>query len=75
MYVHVLHVQWVYMLKCNYFQLFDVCLFVCFELLHATILNTIVVYRTILYVSIIYAIGNVTVAITSIPAVLAEVKT
>ena len=32
-------------------------------------------FRTILYVSIIYAIGNVTVAITSIPAVLARVKT
>lgn len=32
-------------------------------------------YKTILYVSIIYAIGNVTVAITSIPAILAEVKT
>ncbi|PFX14963.1 Solute carrier family 15 member 2 [Stylophora pistillata] len=32
-------------------------------------------YRTILYVSIIYAVGNVTVAITSIPAVLAVVKT
>lgn len=32
-------------------------------------------YKTILYVSIIYAIGNVTVAITSIPAVLARVKT
>lgn len=31
-------------------------------------------YKTILYVSIIYAIGNVTVAITSIPAVLARVK-
>lgn len=32
-------------------------------------------YKTILYVSIIYAIGNVTVAVTSIPAVLAKVKT
>ena len=32
-------------------------------------------FRTILYVSIIYAIGNVTVAVTSIPAVLAKVKT
>lgn len=32
-------------------------------------------YKTILYVSIVYAIGNVTVAITSIPAILAEVKT
>lgn len=32
-------------------------------------------YKTILYVSIIYAIGNVTVAITSIPAILAQVKT
>lgn len=31
-------------------------------------------YKTILYVSIIYATGNVTVAITSIPAVLAQVK-
>ena len=30
--------------------------------------------RTILYVSIVYIIGNITVAITSIPAVLDQVK-
>ncbi|KAK3710372.1 hypothetical protein QZH41_012301, partial [Actinostola sp. cb2023] len=31
-------------------------------------------YKTILYVSIIYAIGNIVVAVTSIPAILAKVK-
>ncbi|XP_032228417.1 peptide transporter family 1 [Nematostella vectensis] len=31
-------------------------------------------YRTILYVSMIYAFGNIVVAITSIPAILAKVK-
>lgn len=31
-------------------------------------------YKTILYVSIVYIIGNITVAITSIPAVLDQVK-